>query len=233
MKTLTTAKLVRVALVTDTIKDTSGTSLVTLAAGDIILVASVVDQSPPVVAQQSTVTYRNPVYPVWPRSVRAADSAVMLWRAGAGAVAILNSIFAQIASAVLQAMTWTPPVVTIQPVSNATFVDGTGNHATFVASFGSELLPITFVWHESDNGTFLSAGGHDSVVATVVGASGSVSSGIYAAVSDATGLISTLTITPTAITQNGYKYRCIAQDSASSPGSIATNAVTLSYTQHA
>src|ERR1039458_3999170 len=139
MTTITAVKLARVAIGTETIKDVSSTSLVTLSAGDLILVATVADQTPVMAQQQTTVRNSNPLNVNWMRYVPASNAAVSIMRTGSSGVAFLTSVLARVAALLQQSLTWTPPVVIAQPVSNVSFVHGGSNNAAFVVSFGSEL----------------------------------------------------------------------------------------------
>jgi hypothetical protein len=110
---------------------------------------------------------------------------------------------------------------------HATLLGGAAaTEVPFVASFGSELT-LSFLWQVSADG----------------GATWSTVSdgGIYDIDTDATGLISTLAVTPadtsagstdrsSNIGLTGNLYRCTATDSATVPGSITTSAAVLVVT---
>jgi len=88
----------------------------------------------------------------------------------------------------------------------ATLSGGSNNAATFTISAGSEYTK-TYQWYESaDNSSWSSLS----------------NGGIYAGVTTVT-----LTITPTSTSKNGYYYKCIITDNATSPGSVTSNSAIL------
>ena len=153
MTTLTVPKLVYVSPAGGAlVKNDAGTTILTLSAGDIVMVATVADQAPVQPRQQNTVGQYPQLNPNWIRSIRASDNAVSIVRNGASSVAVSMDVLVAMAVALEPSLTWTPPTILTVP-ANATVV-ADGSFATFTVSVGSEdaLVAGDYAWQESADG---------------------------------------------------------------------------------
>ena len=230
MTTVTSPKLVLVSAAGgETVKNSGGTTLVTLATGDLVLVASMTAPTTvPMASQQNTVGYRNTNYPSWFRYIEASNVGVAIKRAGSSGVMWLHAVIAAASSIISKNMSWTPPVIATQPANvSVAHTGGGGASASFAASFASELLSSTgqlsYVWSELIGSTWTA----------ITPGSGAFTSG-YAVVNtvETNGLVtSTLTVSGLTTTgKTGYKYRCAATDYATSPGTVTSTPATLTVT---
>ena len=215
MKTISAVRYAAVSAAGgETVKTSGGTTLVTLNAGDVVMVASVSEVAAMMGSQQNTVTYSPASNPSWPRSIRANNLAVMVIKMGVTGVAWATSVLAQVSNLLEQTLTWTPPTIVTQP-ANDSVANGGGRYAEFTVVAGSELAPLTYAWKESADGvTYGSA----------------LTTGTVGATSYDVSVAGTLKITPTDTTKNGYYYKCAVTDSAASPGTVTSKAVVLTVT---
>ena len=224
MTTITTVKYALVSAAGgEVVKTAGGTTLATLATGDVVAVLTVADSSPQMNSQQQTVTYRNTLNRNWARNVKAGSSVVSLVRSGITGVQWASSVLAKISVMLQKTLTWTPPIVVAQPAVVSVAHSG-GASATFIASFGSEIVTAAPVWAEG-----VTAAGVTTWT-TITPGSGAFTTG-YTVTTDTTGLISTLVVSGLTTTgKTGYQYRCTATDTAAAPGSVTTAAATLAVT---
>lgn len=167
--------------------------------------------TPTLPPQRSTVGQFPSANPNWVRSIQISNQYVFI-SSGTTFVAISITDLIQLGLQVTQGLTWTPPVMLLN-LQNASAVHSSTS-AVFTANVGSEYT-MTPVWQVSTN-----SGSTWSTVS---------SGGIYA-ISNSTSngiLVSTLTITPTDTSHNGYLYRLQTTDNAGSYG--LTNGTVTSY----
>jgi hypothetical protein len=147
--------------------------------------------------------------PNWARTFQISDQYLFI-KQGVYSVAISLADLTNMAFVVEPNLTWTPPVILLQPVPASCVHSSTA--ATFTITGGSEYT-MTYQWqYSTDSG------------ATWHNATGTVNGCVYT-----NGTTATLTCTPTTTGQTGALHRCIITDNASSPGSItsATSVLTI------
>src|ERR1035438_572586 len=91
-------KFIKVADGKELLKD-SGGNAIPVAAGDVILVATVRTGQPPLmVSTQTTIGHRNLAHMAWLRHVKVSNLAVSIWRYGSEQVACAHDVLARVAN---------------------------------------------------------------------------------------------------------------------------------------
>lgn len=143
--------------------------------------------------------------PNFSRILQISDEFVFV-KYGTYAVGIPLTTIVALALTQEPGLTWTPPVILTQPENTSTTV---GNPTTFTVEAGSEYT-MTYQWeYSADNDTWAAL----------------TDTGAYSNVTTAE-----MTVQPTDLTLNGYYYRCVVTDNATSPGSVTSNAAILTVT---
>lgn len=195
---------------------TGASTTVATTATDIVIVGSVADSTPTMPAQQSTVNFYNEANPTWTRALRVSNAAVSVVRAGASAVAWATELLVRSSLLLEQTLTW-ETYFSLNPVATVGVAPCV---VSFVAHAVSELVPLTFVWQISDNGTF--ANGHRTDLATDT---------VYKISTDGSGSTSTLLIIVTDDSLSGNSYRCVVADSADTPNIVESDGALLTLTE--
>lgn len=192
----------------------SGTSTITAKVS--LMIAANLFQStltPTFPTKQVTIGEFQTGNPNWSRLHQISNEAYFVKRGTTG-VAMALADFATLALQIEVGLTWTPPVVTTQPVAASCVHASTAASFTVVA--GSEYT-ISYQWQYSVDGSSWS------------NATGTVNGCVYT-----NGTTATLTCTPTTTGQTGYYHRCVVTDNAGSygltNGSVNTNSVVLTIT---
>lgn len=125
----------------------TGWGAAAMSGGSITIVANTDDVTFSQPSQQVTVGEFPADNPDWSRALRLTDAGIFCMRYGATAVAMLTSVWSQIALAMDTGLTWEPYIST-EPVDASTTASGDDVTLSLVAV--TELTSLTYQWQYYD-----------------------------------------------------------------------------------